>query len=41
MNPVGAPKKDWPITRRSVPDELWPEIKKLIKEWEKSNASTK
>jgi len=37
-NPFGAGRKKntWPSTRRTVPDALWPEVKKMINEWKKA-----
>ena len=34
-NPFGAGRSEntWTSTRRTIPDDLWPEIKQRIKEW--------
>ncbi len=36
-NPFGAGRKEntWSSTRRTVPDELWPKVEEMIKEWKR------
>ena len=30
---MAKPKPDYKFTRRNIPDELWPEVSRMIEQW--------